>query len=710
MAVPVDGEGAAVDVEVILPCQGHVLEEGEGGAGGSLCRLKGYGEVGEIGRGSARGNACRGLEQAADRAVSGGAVNSRMVAGQAAISASLRIRQSIGMSTLHDLYSNTVRHILRLHQLALRLVGVALCQQGGVGNAGPNIDMVCFAAVEGQASVHGNTTDKGTVFRLGSIPSENRQAVIPRGAMALASFKDCVFYGKLGSRCMQRPHLNRRRGFGGVRVLDRTVLNGHIRGKDCENRRIGPAAQRMTVQLQRDTLFDFYGSGLHIIVSTKGNGVPFLGGCQRRFQAGVELLSNGEGIDKSAAVGAVAVFVRGALVVAAAAAVAFAAPVVAGGVGSHVDLLAHELGGVRGIHDFVGAVVEGKALLQKLQGPVDAITVQSLREASAPQVGGAPEGNRPLKARVLSLYGQVKLFVKPLPLIENILQNQLSAGSGVEVFQCAVFHGEGAIGEISHLQALHRVLLKIQGHVLAAHIGAGHVNGFVRHVSREVEVPAAVHKEADIGFAWFCICNQVVEAVLSDKQSILIAAFLLAALETVALIIDCGVGAAAEPEGNRVRIQAVAVVGQGAVDPDELQPGLARVLGQHSQLNQIIERHVLPGVSFHHGTVFLLPLEGDEAGVAIRQVGGHVDLPGLRIRADRIHRPIVNADGRAGDGNHGGPAGLAGADLQAIGTRLYGFVCRDGKGLAVGRGRCLQAGMGAGPLQRQSRQVHIPAG
>ena len=42
-----------------------------------------------------------------------------------------------------------------------------------------------------------------------------------------------------------------------------------------------------------------------------------------------------------------------------------------------------------------------------------------------------------------------------------------------------------------------------------------------------------------------------------------------------------------------------------------------------------------------------------------------MDLPGLRIRADRIHRPIVNADGRAGDGNHDGPAGLAGADLQA---------------------------------------------
>ena len=43
--------------------------------------------------------------------------------------------------------------------------------------------------------------------------------------------------------------------------------------------------------------------------------------------------------------------------------------------------------------------------------------------------------------------------------------------------------------------------LQIQGHVLAAHIGAGHVNGFVRHVSREVEVPAAVHKVANIGFA-----------------------------------------------------------------------------------------------------------------------------------------------------------------------------------------------------------------
>ena len=250
--------------------------------------------------------------------------------------------------------------------------------------------------------------------------------------------------------------------------------------------------------------------------------------------------------------------------------------------------------------------------------------------------------------------------------------------------------------------------LQIQDHVLAAHIGAGQVNGFVRHVSREIEVPAAVHKVANIGVVLLCICNQVVEAVLSDNQGIPIAAFLLAALETDALMIDCGVGAAAEPEGNRVRIQAVAVVGQGAVDPDGLQPGLARVLGQHSQLNQITERHVLPGVSFHHGTVFLLPLEGDEAGVAIRQVGGHVDLPGLRIRADRIHRPIVNADGRAGDGNHGGPAGLTDADLQAIGTRLYGFVCRNGKGLAVGRG--LQAGMGADPFEGQGGQVHIPAG
>ena len=173
-------------------------------------------------------------------------------------------------------------------------------------------------------------------------------------------------------------------------------------------------------------------------------------------------------------------------------------------------------------------------------------------------------------------------------------------------------------------------------------------------------------------------------------------------------MIDCGVAATVEPDSNRVRIQAVAVVGQGAVDPDGLQPGLALVLGQHFPLNQIIEQHGLIGVSRHRCAVFLLPLEGDGAGVAIRQVGGHVDRPGLGIRANRIHRPLVNADGRAGDGNHGGPAGLAGADLQAIGTRLYGFVCRDGKGLAVGRG--LQAGMGAGPLQRQSRQVHIPAG
>ena len=379
-------------------------------------------------------------------------------------------------------------------------------------------------------------------------------------------------------------------------------------------------------------------------------------------------------------------------------------------VGSHVDLPAHEPVGVRGIHDFVGAVVEGKAILQKLQGPFDAITVQPLFEVSALQVGGAVEDNWQLKARLLSLYGQLKLVANDRILIANILQNQLSSGSGVNFSQGAVFQGEGAIGEISHSQQPHRVLLQVQGHVLAAHIGAGHVNGFVRHVSREIEVPAAVHKVADIGFVLFCICNQVVEAVLSDNQGIPIAAFLLAALETDALMIDFFVGAAAEPEGNRVRIQAVAVVGQGAVDPDGLQPGLARVLGQHSQLNQINQRHDLIGVSRYRCAVCPLPLEGDGAGVAIRQVGGHGDRPGLRIRADRIHRPLVNADGRAGDGNHDGPAGPTGADLQAIGPRLYGFVCRDGKGLAVGRGRCRQAGMGAGPLQRQSRQVHIPAG
>ena len=434
-------------------------------------------------------------------AEAGFGVDGAVGAGQPAISASLRIRQSIGMSALHDLYSNTLRHILRLHQLAAHLVGVALCQQGGVGNAGPNIDMVCFAAAEGQASVHGNTTGKGTVFRLGRIPSENRQAVIPRVAIALASFKACVFYGKRDSRGIQRPHLHRRRGFGGVRVLDRTVLNGHIRGKDCENRRIGPAAQRMTVQLQRDTLCDFYGSALHVIVSTKGNGVPILGGCQRRFQIGVELLSNGEGIDKNTAVGAVALFVRGALVVAAAATGAFAVSSIVTSVRSHVDLPGGKFAGVRGIHDFVVVVVEGKAILQKLQGPAGAMTVQSLREEPALQVGGAPEGNLPLKARVLSLYGQLKLVVKPISLIENILQDQLSAGTGMNLSQGAVFHGEGAIGEISHLQVLHRVLLQVQGHVLAAPIGVGHVNGSVLHVSREPEVPAAVHKVANIGVA-----------------------------------------------------------------------------------------------------------------------------------------------------------------------------------------------------------------
>ena len=173
-------------------------------------------------------------------------------------------------------------------------------------------------------------------------------------------------------------------------------------------------------------------------------------------------------------------------------------------------------------------------------------------------------------------------------------------------------------------------------------------------------------------------------------------------------MIESRVGAAAEPEGNRVRIQAVAVVGQGAVDPDGLQPGPALVLGQHSLIIHTIEPHGLFGVSRYRCAVCPLPLEVDGAGVALRRAGGHGDRPGLRIRADRIHRLSQDADGRAGDGNHDGPAGLTGADLQAIGPRLYGFVCRDGKGLAVGRS--LQAGMGAGPFEGQGGQVHIPAG
>ena len=136
-------------------------------------------------------------------------------------------------------------------------------------------------------------------------------------------------------------------------------------------------------------------------------------------------------IDLASAFLAEAGFVAdGALVVAAAAAVAFAVAVVVAGVGSHVDLPAHELGGVRSIHDFVGAVVEGKAVLQKPQGPVDAITVQPLIKVSALQVGGAGEDNRPLKVRVLSPYGQVKLGANERILIVNILQNQLSAGIG----------------------------------------------------------------------------------------------------------------------------------------------------------------------------------------------------------------------------------------------------------------------------------------
>ena len=622
------------------------------------------------------------------------------------------------MGTFDDLHGGVTVHVRQLHQNAAGLVGVALCQQGGVGNAGPNIDTVCFAAAEGQASVHGNTTGKGTVFRLGRIPSENRQAVIPKGAMALASFKDCVFYGKRGSRDRLAPHLHRRRGFGGVRVLDRTVLNGHILGKDYENRLIGPAAQRMAVQLQRDTLFDFYGSALHIIVSTKGNGVPFLGGCQRRFQTGVELLSNGEGIDKSAAVGAVAVFVRGALVVAAAAAVALTAHILAC-VRHHLDF-ALEIFRIGGIHNAL-VIPEGIAIVQQLQGPVDAITVQPLFEVSALQVGGAVEGNRQLKARVLSPYGQLKLGANERILIVNILQNQLSAGNGANFSQGAVFHGEGAIGEISHLQALHRVLLQVQGHVLAPClvVACVHVSG--QHVLRQVDGSAACQETAYLSRAGLGSIHGVVCAALGHQKGLRAARF--SALLAGAVVICFSMLTGVDRQGDGGGIDTVAATGQGAVDLGGMQPGLVGHLGQLATHEKILKEKFVPGAVIQLRAVLQLPLVGNVPGQAGGQFGSHLDflvaLPGIQIPALAADGGILGLGGDGdgptenGDGDGLGDLGSVGAggsNGQAVSALLHGCIRCHRQSLAVVGEALRQAGVVSHPLGFQGGHIHFLGG
>ena len=201
VTLPVNGDLASPETERAGALHHLVLQEGQQRAGLTIGLADGFGEGIEEGGRPIHGQGGRHLV-AAFRAQAGGLIDILMTAFLAAVGAFIGCRQAVGVGTFDDLHGGVTVHVRQLHKAGAGLVGVALCQQGGVGNAGPNIDMVCFAAVEGQASVHGNTTDKGTVFRLGSIPSENRQAVIPRAAMALASFKDCVFYGKLGSRGM----------------------------------------------------------------------------------------------------------------------------------------------------------------------------------------------------------------------------------------------------------------------------------------------------------------------------------------------------------------------------------------------------------------------------------------------------------------------------------------------------------------------------
>ena len=363
--------------------------------------------------------------------------------------------------------------------------------------------------------------------------------------------------------------------------------------------------------------------------------------------------------------------------------------------GSHVDLPAHELGGVRGIHDFVGAVVESKAIVQKLQGPVDAGRIQPPIEVSAPQVGGAVEGNRLLKARVLSLYGQLKLGANERILIVNILQNQLSAGNGLNHSQGAVFQCEAAVGEVAHFQAIQGMILQIQDHVLAPCrvVACVHVSG--QHVLRQVEGSAACQDSA----AYLSVADSgsihgVVCAVLAHQQRLRAARF--PALPAVAVGLCIFMDAGVDRQGDGVGIDAVAADGQGAVDLGGKQPGLVDHRGQLATREKILKEKFVPGAVIQLRAALQLPLIGNVLGQPLGPRGSHPDfliaLPGIQIPSLASGGGILglggDGDGRTENGDGEGLGGqcvhvlgISGNELQLIGALLHGVLGRDDYGL-----------------------------
>ena len=337
-------------------------------------------------------------------------------------------------------------------------------------------------------------------------------------------------------------------------------------------------------------------------------------------------------------------------------------------------------------------------------------------------MGGAPEGNLPLKARVLSLYGQLKLVVKPLPLIENILQNQLSAGNGANFSQGAVFQGEAAVGEVAHFQAIQGMILQIQDHVLAPCrvVACVHVSG--QHVLRQVEGSAACQDSA----AYLSVADSgsihgVVCAVLAHQQRLLAARF--PALPAVAVGLCIFMDAGVDRQGNGVGIDAVAAIGQGAVDLRGRQPGLVGHLGQLVTRIKIPQREGRLVEALQLGTILQLPLVGNVPGQAGGQFGSHLDfliaLPGIQLPFLASGGGILglggDGDGRAENGDGDGLGGqcvhvlgISDNELQLIGAPLHGVLGRDDYGLiAVFRKISSQTQVSTRPFDPKYTPVQI---
>ena len=549
----------------------------------------------------------------------------------------------------------------------------------------------------------------------------NVEGILLGGISVTASDEGDAFHGqpRFGRRD-RFAHRHRRAGLGGAGILHGAVPDGHILCQNQQHRLgIGIAGQGMVAQIQGHVLIDLHGGGTLVEVAAQGNGVAVLGGGQSRFQALIPGLPDGVRLDQRMADGAVAVRIHLANVVTGAAALALAVHIITC-VRHHPDF-AIEIFRIGGIHNAL-VIPEGKAILQQLQGPFDAITVQPLFEVSALQVGGAVEDNWQLKARLLSLYGQLKLVANDRILIVNILQNQLSAGSGVNYSQGAVFQGEAAVGEVAHFQAIQGMTLQIQGHVLAPCrvVACVHVSG--QHVLRQVEGSAACQDSA----AYLSVADSgsihgVVCAVLAHQQRLRAARF--SALLAGAVVICFSMLTGVDRQGDGGGIDTVAATGQGAVDLGGMQPGLVGHLGQLVTHEKILKEKFVPGAVIQLRAVLQLPLVGNVPGQAGGQCGRHLDflvaLPGIQIPALAADGGILGLGGDGdgptenGDGDGLGDRGsvrAGGSNGQAVSALLHGCIRCHRQSLAVGGKALRQAGVVSHPLGFQGVRIHILGG